>query len=105
MAFTGNEAEQIPVALAAAWTQNFKREWKAGDPKAHFFGMNIINSILAQPGCVGIRVYYAIDDAGKKQLVVVGADANENDLHGGIIAERSVWCPPFCDPSGSPLSV
>lgn len=103
MAFTGNEAENFPLATAAEWTANYRNQMTEGEPKAHFFGMNIIKEILAQEGCVGIRVYYALDENGKKQLIIVGADANENDIYKGVIAERSIWCPPVCDKSGSPL--
>ena len=42
----------------------------------HFFnlGRNIIESILGQPGCVGIRFYNAYDENGIKTLVYVGLD-------------------------------
>ena len=103
MAFTGKEAEQFPLNTAAEWTKNYRDQMQPGDPKAHFFGKDIINEILAQEGCMGIRIYYALDEEGKKQLIIVGADANENDIYNGVIAERSHVCPPFCDVSGSPL--
>ncbi len=104
MAFTGNEAEQITLATAIEWTSNFRTNAPRGSTLAHFFGKTIINQILAQPGCVGIRVYNSIEtETGKKQLIMVGADAQEKDLYNGIIAERSFLCPPFCG-DGSPLS-
>ena len=101
MAFTGNEAEQFPLDTAAAWTANYR----AANPrkiKAHFFGSVIIKQILAQTGCVGIRCYYALDGNGVQQMIMVGADKDENDLFNGIIAEVSSPCPPYC-PTGSPL--
>ncbi|MES2763741.1 MAG: hypothetical protein V4677_16115 [Bacteroidota bacterium] len=103
MAFTGNEAEQFPLNTAADWTRNYRNSIPAGETIAHFFGKNIINNILAQEGCMGIRIYYALDEQGKKQLIIVGADANENDIYNGIIAERSYLCPPFCTSDLSPL--
>lgn len=96
MAFTGNEGEQISLATAHDWTKNYRISVAQGDTQAHFFGMNIINSILAQTGVVGIRMYYAIDDNGAKQLVLVGSDANEDDLYNGIIADKSIGCPSIC---------
>ena len=102
MAFTGNEAENFPLATAAEWTANYRNQMTEGEPKAHFFGMNIIKDILAQSGCVGIRCYYALDEKGVQQMIMVGADKDENDLYNGIIAEVSLPCPPFC-PNGSPL--
>ncbi len=103
MAFTGNEAEEFPLATAAQWTKNYRETITPGDTIAHFFGKNIINDILAQDGCMGIRIYYALDENGKKQLIIVGANQNEDDIYQGIIAERSSSCPPFCD-SGNPLN-
>lgn len=101
MAFTGSEGEEFPLSTAAEWTANYRRENPNG-VKAHFFGHVIIERILAQSGCVGIRCYYALDENGKQQLIIVGVDSNENDLYGGVIAERSVTCPPRC-PTNSPL--
>ena len=101
MAFTGNEAENFPLETAAAWTANYRKANPRGI-KAHFFGNKIISQILAQPGCVGIRCYYALDEKGVQQMIMVGADKDENDLYNGIIAEVSAPCPPFCG-GGSPL--
>lgn len=101
MAFTGNEAERFPLETSAVWTANYRKANPNGI-KAHFFGMNIINEILAQDGCVGIRCYYALDEKGVQQMIMVGADREENDLYNGIIAEVSSPCPPFCG-NGSPL--
>lgn len=103
MAFTGNEGEQISLALAHDMTKNYRQTIQQGETQAHFFGVNIINTILAQTGVVGIRMYYAIDEYGAKQLVLVGTDANENDLYNGIIADRSTPCPSFCGAS-NPLN-
>ena len=40
----------------------------------HFYtiGRNILDQILAQPGCAGIRFYNAFNEAGEKTLVYVG---------------------------------
>jgi len=100
MAFTGDEAEEFPLETAAEWTANYR----ASNPnkvKAHFFGYKIINKILTQECCVGIRCYYALDDNGDQQLIMVGVDENENDLFEGIIAEISRPCPPYCSTSAS----
>jgi hypothetical protein len=43
-------------------------------------GRNIIEKILAQPGCVGIRFHYALNEQGLKTFVYIGMDANGNDL-------------------------
>jgi hypothetical protein len=95
MSFTGNENHDIPLATAAEWTKNY-RNANPNATKAHFFGREAIEAILAQESCVGIRIYYALDDTGEKHLILVGADANENDLYLGKLAERSKPCPSMC---------
>ena len=103
MAFNGSEAEKFPLEEAAKWTKRFRNTVPEGSTIAHFFGRDILLEILAQEGCMGIRVYYALDEENKRQLIAVGADANENDMFNGIIAEKTRACPPFCDGNGSPL--
>lgn len=95
MAFTGNEDHDIPLAQAAEWTKNY-RDANPGAIKGHFFGKGAIKEILDQANCVGIRIYYALDDAGTKQLIVVGVMADTNDISAGLLAERSIQCPPTC---------
>ncbi len=95
MAFTGDEAEEFPIETAAKWTATYRSN-NPNKTTGHFFGYKIIQKILAQPNCVGIRCYHATDEEGKHQLIMVGTDSNENDLHTGIIAERARPCPPLC---------
>ena len=102
MAFTGDEAEEFPLDTAAEWTANY-RNASPGAVKAHFIGRDLINKMLEQDGCMGLRIYYALDEKGDKQLIIFGADKDENDLYNGIIAEKAIKCPPDC-PKGSPLN-
>jgi len=86
------------------------------DVLAHFMGRNMIEAILAQPGVVGIRMFYALNDLGIKQLVLVGVDENGNNILNyttvgengemikkkGIVADKTRMCPPYCgDGDGS----
>lgn len=103
MAFTGDENHDIPLDTAVEWTANYRATIQAGAVKAHYFGGSAIRAILDQDNCVGIRIYYALDDQGAKQLIIVGVDDTESDLYNGLIAERSLKCPIYCD-SSSPLS-
>lgn len=95
MSFTGNEDHSISLTDASTLCANYRQN-NPGAIKAHFFGKTAIQDILNQTNCVGIRIYYGEDSGGNKQLVVVGTDANENDLTGGYLAERSITCPPYC---------
>lgn len=99
--FSGYENHDIPLDLASAWTKNFREA--NPDPntvKAHFFGREAIDKILAQEECVGIRIYYAIDEAGKKHLIVAGVKEDGMDIYNGLLAERTFTCPPFCGGGG-----
>ncbi len=96
MSFTGREDHSISLATAAAWTENFRRTIEPTDIKGHFFGKDAIQAILNQSTCVGIRIYYALDENSAKHLIVVGVSADERDLYNGLLAERSIPCPPFC---------
>jgi len=46
------------------------------DVQSYIIGRNIIDQILAQPGCVGIKFYCAINEKGEKTFVYVGLDLN-----------------------------
>jgi hypothetical protein len=100
--FTGKEGESIPLATASAWTQNYRNANPDGK-KAIFYGKDILKQILAQSDCMGLRIYFAIDDEGAQQLVIVGADSSENDQYTQTIAEKGLPCPVFCGGGGSPL--
>lgn len=103
MPFTGSENHDIPLPEAAALTANYRNSHPLGTTIAHFFGMDAINSILAQPGCVGIRIYYGQELNGEKKLVICGADAMENDMFNGPLAQHSQRCPAECS-SPNPLN-
>ncbi len=101
MAFTGKEGAQITVQQGATMTAAFRSKFP-NEIKAHFFGKDIINTILAQNGCMGIRFYQGVDANGNLELVIVGADANENDLL-NFIGDLASPCPSECDTNNSPL--
>lgn len=96
MSFSGNEGGSITLAQGSQWTANY-RSANPNATKAHFFGKTKLNEVLNQSGCVGIRMYYAIDGNGAKQLVLVGVNSSEQDLTSGIILDLAVPCPSYCD--------
>lgn len=110
--FTGEEGERIDLTEATKLVTNWRRQNPGPEViRAHFFGKKNVEDVLAQPSCVGIRIYYALDDSGKKQLVVVGADKDGNNIipqgqtnlvttDEGIILDVSMPCPSFCPTSG-----
>jgi hypothetical protein len=55
---TGREGAEIDIKVASEWTKNHRHRTPGG-VVSQFFGQEIINRILQQPGCIGIRFYYA----------------------------------------------
>jgi len=55
---TGREGAEIDIKVATEWTKNHRHRTPGG-VVSQFFGQEIINRILQQPGCIGIRFYYA----------------------------------------------
>ena len=99
--FTGNEDHDIPLADAAAMTKLYRSSVPAGSHKGGFFGKAAIESVLAQTNCVGIRYYHGIDSRGEPVIILVGVDANENDLHTGQVLEFAIPCPNQCGANNS----
>lgn len=97
MAFDGTEGGQITLEQGADMTGKY-RDNNPGKLKGHFFGKDILRNILSQEGCMGIRMYYAEDSKGEKALVIVGADASENDMT-ELVADISMPCPSRCGSS------
>jgi hypothetical protein len=55
---TGKEGAEIDLLLAAEWTKNH-RERNPHALLSQFFGIEILQRLLQQPGCLGIRIYYS----------------------------------------------
>jgi hypothetical protein len=58
---------------------------------------SVIDQILAQPGCMGLRFYFGTKSDGSMTLVFVGIDMQERDMSDGAIVDDYFPCPPFCD--------
>jgi hypothetical protein len=71
--------EEIGLELGTELINNY-REANPTDTSNYIVGRNIIEKILAQPGCEGIHFYNAINEAGKKTLVYVGIDKDGNNI-------------------------
>ena len=96
--FTGQEKHAITLDEARALVRRWRDHGtgQAGDPACEFFGRGILVRMLAQEGCVGLRIYHGRNAKGQHALVLVGADADGNDLVDGDIAEEGLPCPPHC---------
>jgi len=101
--FTGAEDHSISLQDAAQLTHRFQRANPDG-VKAHFFGRQAIEKILAQDGVVGIRIYNGADETGRQHLVLVGTNGDGEDQFKGELAQFGGICPPFCDEESALLS-
>ena len=103
--FTGNEGDSnFDLQKAKGMVQNYTSGIGANDVRAYFYGKNKINDLLNQPGCVGIRVYFAKDDNGTMAMMLVGADANGDDMINGRILDLGNPCPDECPSTGKSLA-
>lgn len=73
--------------------------WRRQNPSqknAGAFKREALDRLLAQKGCMGVRMYYGLDKEGFATLVLVGVDEYGNDMDEGELFDRAVPCPPAC---------
>jgi hypothetical protein len=104
----------ISLTVAADMTSTYRSE-KENILSSSFQGQNIlpvcetfdrgqIDDILAQNGCVSLRIYYGMDSNSKVHAILVGADSNDADIifpgtDDSLVAEDGARCPTQCPPS------
>ncbi len=93
--YSGNEDHAIFLEEAAKMTSSYRAENPEG-PYAWYFGKKAIEKILAQEGCVGIRIYGGVNETGHISPVIVGVLSSGANLAKGELAERAPPCPPEC---------
>lgn len=49
-------------------------------PISETFDREGFDALLAQPGCVGVRIYYGMDDTLGLHAIIVGVDAQNRDI-------------------------
>ena len=90
--------EEISLELGAKMIKNHHDNCEIGESKSYVIGRSIIDQILAQPGCVGLRIFDAINEEGNKTLVYVGIDSKGKNLlefssvntHGKIVVTEGM---------------
>lgn len=71
------------------------------------FNADDVKLLLSQPGCVGFRVRYGMDEKLWIHAILVGVDSKGNDIvinnpgfglkdDGGYVVEDALRCPPDC---------
>ncbi len=104
MAFTGDEGKMIDPTIAQQWIDNYAKSAAPGAPKAEFFGFRRLSELLGQGQAIGVRIYYAKNDAGEDRLVLVAVTPEEKNIakidgssSQGLVLEYGSMCPPYCN--------
>ena len=71
--------EEIGLELGTQMVKGYQ-EANPSDVHSYLIGREIIDRILAQPGCVGIKFFNAYNEAGRKTLVYLGVDKDGKSL-------------------------
>lgn len=104
-ALPDDRSHHISLEDARAFTRRFRAASKTapamGDHASTFKGADVME-LLLQQGCWGVRIYRGFDEQGVPCFVLVGVDEKGRDLTSGVLLEKGLPCPPFCDDE-SPL--
>ena len=72
--------EQISHELAAKMVKDHHDGHTLDGSNSYVIGKSIIEKVLAQPGCVAIRFFDALNEAGNKTLVYIGLDSKGKSI-------------------------
>jgi hypothetical protein len=91
---TGKEGAEIDIKVATEWTQHHRHRHPGG-VISQFFGRELLEKVLQQPDCVGLRFYYANSkpltgwqkfinkcfpkSEGEKHLIITGVNKDGKD--------------------------
>lgn len=82
---TGKEGAEIELHIAAEWTRNHRQRNPHGSI-SQFFGQEILQRLLQQPGSLGIRIYYGNSQRlnGWQRFIFAIANFLKKTVAGGI---------------------
>ena len=93
-------SKQAAKEFAKRYRDKARKKEKLPDMPPLGFHRSAYDRILSQPGCEAIRSYPALHEDGTATMVLVGVDAEGNDMVDGALMQISVTCPPYCsDPN------
>ena len=93
----------ISLEQAVAMTSLYRSAIPEGMPVSETFGITNMNTLLSQPGCTALRIYYGKQTDGTIHAILVGVNEKGEDITDGILLEEAQRCPPYC-PVESPLN-
>jgi hypothetical protein len=88
IAFTGNENHVITLDKATYLTEAYRNSVPQGSLLGGAFSRDILDRLLRQQKCVGLRIYNASNDDGSPTFLLVGVNSNNNDLFSRILAAQ-----------------
>jgi len=91
-----NAGQSTSLRDAAALTIAHQISVSSDAVLAHYFGKDIVDKIMKQPGCVSVRAYYSKRTDGKSGFLFIGVDKNGKDLAPTVLAGPAPQCPPYC---------
>jgi len=89
---TQRKVAQVGEAISHDLGVQMVRDYQAANPndvKAFHIGKDILEQILAQPGCMGVRFYNAYNEMGQKTLVYVGIDAAGKSIIEHVVIDNN----------------
>lgn len=89
---------KITLEDATKWIKNWRTNLPKEPAKAHLIQKQALLDVMAPADVVAVRAYMAIDEDGVQKVVLVGVDANGQDLidDSHILVDKSKPCPPYC---------
>lgn len=95
----------ITLATAQTWAAKWRAN-PANTVKAHLIPEIDVTQLLTEVGVANLRAYIGVDENGVNKLMIVGVDAEGNDMindqKAQYIYDFTVPCPTTCD-INSPL--
>jgi hypothetical protein len=80
--------QRISLDKAISFTQRHRKASPASEKGGFFYGVHV-QALLSQPKCTGLRFYHGLDENCNYRLVLVGVDADGNDIDGSHKAGES----------------
>jgi len=96
MEINKNSGTVISLEKAVELTYSYQ-EQNSEKPNSYFVGLDKLDELLEQKGCVGLRVYPGLNvKTNQSNVVLVGVDESGEDLTSGIMLDELVTCPHLC---------
>ncbi|MGQ0650350.1 MAG: hypothetical protein ACT4P7_22645 [Gemmatimonadaceae bacterium] len=103
------KSHDIEIQTAAALTERHRRQVTVQGTRGAsegdlggLFTKEAVVKLLQQPHAKFLRFYYGRNEKGGRELVLVAADANGDDIT-ALAMDGHLPCPPVCPPTASVL--